>query len=237
MSTTPTLQADCRLAPATGEAPRYLVVFLHGVGANGADLMSLAVSWSSLLPQAEFISPNAPFPYSGGFVGEDSFEWFSLEDISVENREERVRAVAPILNAFLDAELARRHLSDAQLALVGFSQGTIMSLYAALRRPQPCAAVLGYSGRLSGDASLAEELQSRPRMFLLHGAEDSVIPAEELAHAAALLSANDVPHITRLIPGLGHGISVEGERLGGRFLQACLENPGVSLECLSVESA
>jgi phospholipase/carboxylesterase len=218
------LQSDYVLKPASGHKAQQLVLLLHGVGANGADLMPLAKSWSTLLPDAEFICPNAPFPYDG-LLMENAYQWFSLHDITIENREARVREAAPILNDFIDEQLAQRGLTDSELALVGFSQGTIMSLYLSLRRPHPCSALVGYSGRFPYTQSLSEELVSRPRMFLLHGTQDEVIPIGELDIALLTLKSQHVPVISYVAQGLGHSISAEEVKLGGAFLKYCFENP------------
>ncbi len=219
------VKPDYVLPPFSGKKPSQLVILLHGVGANGEDLLSLAYSWQPLLPDAEFISPNAPFAFEGGRYGDiDAYEWFSLNDITLENREERVRAVAPLLDQFIDEALAKRGLTDDQLALVGFSQGTIMSLYTSIRRARPCAGVLGYSGRFADAAHLADEIRSRPRIFLLHGTADSVIPVSEMHEAETILKAYDIPVITKAFPGLPHSINEEGIVLGGQFLAFCLKN-------------
>lgn len=230
------LSADYIVPPSSGEAPKSLVLLLHGVGANGEDLLPLATHWAGLLPDALFISPNALQPYDGGFPG--AYQWFSLDDITPENREQRVREAAPLLNEFIDSQLATYGLDDSRLILVGFSQGTIMSLFVALRRMQPCAGLLGYSGRLAGAAALSQELVSRPRTLLIHGTADSVIPLSELHLADRALGAAGVP--VRAVPmlGVGHTISYEGEMLGGQFLQYCLSVPhALGLDAFNPQAA
>src|SRR5215469_5079921 len=143
--------------PASGGAPRQLVILLHGLGADGNDLIGLAPYWAPLLPEAEFVSPDAPFPCDMAPFGR---QWFSLQDRSPAAILAGVRASAPILDAFLDDALAARELAPAQLALVGFSQGTMMSLYVAPRRTAPVAGVVGYSGALVGTDALAQEIHS-----------------------------------------------------------------------------
>jgi phospholipase/carboxylesterase len=201
--------------PAAGGAPRQLVVLLHGYGADGNDLIGLAPYWSRLLPNAQFLSPHAPFPCDMGF----GRQWFSLYDRSPASIQAAVRAAAPILDAFLDDALAARGLTDARLALVGFSQGTMMSLHNGLRRPAAPAAIVGYSGRLTDSASLAAEIRARPTVLLVHGDADEMVPPDSLPHAAAALTALGVPVEQLLRPGLGHGIDEEGLRRGGDFLR------------------
>jgi phospholipase/carboxylesterase len=205
--------------PFNGGAPRRLVVLLHGLGADGNDLIGLAPVWAPLLPDAEFVSPNAPYPLDMGPFGR---QWFSLQVRTPETILGGVRASAPILDAFLDEALAVRSLGPEALALVGFSQGTMMALYVGLRRAQAPAAILGYSGVLVGPEFLAGEIRARPPVFLVHGDADEVVPVRALATAETTLKAVGVKVETLLRPGLGHGIDEEGLRRGGAFLQASL---------------
>jgi len=145
-------------------------------------------------------------------------QWFSLSDRRPEIIAAGVRASAPLVNRFLDEELARRDLADDALALMGFSQGTMMALHVALRRAKPCAAVLGYSGMLAGPETLAVEITARPPVLLVHGERDEVVPAGAMPLAAAALTAAGVPVQSHLRPGLGHGIDEDGIALGLDFL-------------------
>jgi len=133
-----------RLEPRSGRA-RQLVVFLHGYGADGNDLIEIGRAWQGLLPDAAFASPHAPRPCGQAPTGR---EWFPLTSRNPDERWTRVNEAAPILDRFLDAELSRRNLPPSALALVGFSQGTMMSLHVGLRRPVAPAGIVGYSGML-----------------------------------------------------------------------------------------
>ncbi|HLF58987.1 MAG TPA: prolyl oligopeptidase family serine peptidase [Alphaproteobacteria bacterium] len=201
--------------PVSKGPARQLVVLLHGVGADGNDLIGLAPHLAEVLPHAAFISPNAPERYDMAPFG---YQWFTLMDRRPEALDQGVRKAAPVLDAFLDAELEKFQLDDGALALVAFSQGTMTALYTALRRPKPCAAVVGYSGALLGVENLASEIKSRPPVLLIHGDQDPVVPFAALAHAAAALAANGVPVEHHARPGLGHGIDGPGLALGARFL-------------------
>ncbi len=209
-----------RLEPRSGKA-KQLVVFLHGYGADGNDLIALGQEWQELLPEAAFVSPHAPEPCAGAPMGR---QWFELTFRSLDERWRGVNKARPALDAFLDAELARRNLGPESLALVGFSQGTMMSLHVALRRPQPLAAVVGYSGiyvtpeSADGPDKAKTEIVSRPPVLLVHGAQDDLIPAQALFVSANLLAAAEVPVEWHLSPGVGHGIDGEGLRHGGSFL-------------------
>ena len=205
--------------PAVGGKPKRLVILLHGLGADGNDLIGLAPYWARLLPEAEFVSPNAPFPCDMAPYG---YQWFSAQDRSPAAVLAGVRAAAPMLDAFIDEALAARGLGDADLALVGFSQGTMMSLFVGLRRAQPAAGILGFSGRLLAPELLVNELRSRPRVLLVHGAEDPLVPYASLAAAEAALKEAGVPVETLTCPGIGHSIDENGLRRGGMFLRDVL---------------
>ncbi|MGA2124934.1 MAG: dienelactone hydrolase family protein [Xanthobacteraceae bacterium] len=207
-----------RIEPRSGRASR-LVVFLHGYGADGNDLIEIGRAWQKAMPEAAFVSPHAPEPCGMAPVGR---QWFALTMRDPGERWTGVNKAAPVLNAFLDAELGRRNLTERALALVGFSQGTMMALHVGLRRKQPPAAILGYSGLLvlPGDepAAIASEITGHPPVLLIHGDSDDLIPAEALFQSAQGLAALDIPVEWHLSQGVGHGIDGEGLRHGGEFL-------------------
>jgi phospholipase/carboxylesterase len=207
------------LPPASGGRPSRLVILLHGLGADGNDLIGLAPHWAPLLPTAEFLSPNAPFPCDMAPYG---YQWFSAQDRSPSAVLAGVRAAAPFLQAFIDDALAERGLDEADLALVGFSQGTMMSLFVGLRRAKPVAGIVGFSGRLLAPELLAEELRSQPRMLLVHGTDDPLVPYESLGIAEAALEGAGVPVETLTCDGIGHSIDENGLRRGGSFLKDVL---------------
>jgi len=205
--------------PASGAEPGRLVVLLHGLGADGNDLIGLAPYWAPLVPEAEFLSPNAPFECDMAPYG---YQWFSSLDRRPAAVLAGVRAAAAILDRFLDAALTERGLGAGALALVGFSQGAMMSLFVGLRRARPIAGILGYSGRLLAPELLENELRSRPRVLLVHGTADPLVPYESLATAQAALAAAGVPIDILTCPGIGHAIDEAGVRRGGEFLNEVL---------------
>ena len=212
-----------RLAPRSGTA-KHLVVFLHGYGADGNDLIEIGRAWQGLLPDAAFVSPHAPRPCGQAPMGR---EWFPLTFRNVEERWDGVNMAAPVLNAFLDAELKRNNLPGSTLALVGFSQGTMMALHVGLRRAAAPAAIVGYSGMLVvpenvAPEQFAAEITSRPPVLLVHGDSDDLIPVQALFHAAQGLAALGIPAEWHVSPGVGHGIDQEGLRQGGEFLSRFL---------------
>lgn len=204
--------------PASGKV-RRLVVLLHGLGADGSDLIGIAPIWAELLPDCEFISPDAPFPCDMGPFGR---QWFSLQERTPEAILAGVRGSAPILDAFLDEAMASRGLDPSHLALVGFSQGTMMALYVGLRREAKVAAIVGYSGVLVGAERLEHELRSAPPVLLVHGDADEIVPVKAHPAAVAALKRQGVPVEALIHPGLGHGIDEDGLRRGGTFLRAHL---------------
>jgi phospholipase/carboxylesterase len=205
--------------PASGGKPSRLVILLHGLGADGNDLIGLAPHWARLLPDAEFLSPNAPFPCDMAPYG---YQWYSSQDRNPEAALAGVRAAATILDAFIDDALAKRGLDGKDLALVGFSQGTVMSLYVGFRRSKAVAGIVGFSGRLLAPELLASELRSRPRTLLVHGTDDPLVPYGSLAEAETALKGAGVPVETVTSVGIGHSIDEEGLRRGGLFLKEVL---------------
>jgi phospholipase/carboxylesterase len=208
-----------RLEPRSGTAKK-LVVFLRGYGADGNDLIELGRVWQPLLPDAAFVSPHAPEPCAGAPMGR---QWFELTFRNPDERWRGVNAAGPILDRFLDAELARRKLPATALALVGFSQGTMMALHVGLRRAKPPAAIIGYSGLLvlpegAEAKSIAPQIKSRPPVLLVHGDRDEVIPVQALLQATQDLAELEVPAEWHISSGIGHGIDQEGLRHGGEFL-------------------
>jgi phospholipase/carboxylesterase len=208
-----------RLAPASGPA-RQLVVFLHGYGADGNDLIEIGRAWQPLLPHAAFVSPHAPEPCGQAPVGR---QWFALTFRDPDERWVGANKAAPVLERFLDAELNRHKLPPSALALVGFSQGTMMALHVGLRRAVPPAAIVGYSGLLvtppDGNLdTLAAEIKSRPPVLLVHGDRDDLIPPQALFQSVQALAALGISAEWHISPGIGHGIDAEGLRHGGEFL-------------------
>lgn len=204
-----------RFGPAAGGAARQLVVLLHGWGADGNDLIGLAPYMARLLPHAAFVSPHGPEPCDANPMGR---QWFSLNDRSASQMRLGAETVAPSIDAFIDEELSRLGLADEVLALVGFSQGTMMALHVAPRRARPCAAVVGYSGMLLAPDALAAQVRARPPVLLVHGEDDPVVPVAALAAAVDGLSAAGIAVEWHRRPGVQHGIDEFGLTAGAEFL-------------------
>jgi phospholipase/carboxylesterase len=204
-----------RLAPAAGGAPRQLVVFLHGFGADGNDLIGLGREWARLLPHAAFVSPNAPEPCGMAPMGR---QWFDLTLGDMAAIASGVKRAAPALDAFLDAELAHHNLPARALGLVGFSQGTMMALAVGLARNPAPAAIVGYSGALATVEALPTP-GGGPAILLVHGDMDELIPVDAMLIAREALAQAGLPVEWHIAQGIGHGIDGEGMRLGGEFLK------------------
>lgn len=202
--------------PASGNPAKQLVIFLHGLGADGQDLISLSQFFAEELPDAMFISPNAPFPCDMAPYG---YQWFSMQNRSPQVMFEGIRKAAPVLNHFIDTQLAALNLLDKDLMMIGFSQGTMTGLHVALRRLNPCAAFVGFSGALLGEETLSAEIKSRPPVCLIHGDRDEVVPFAAMGRAEAALKRADVPVETHTRPYLSHGIDPEGIETAVKFIR------------------
>ncbi|MEP3440437.1 MAG: alpha/beta fold hydrolase [Sulfitobacter sp.] len=208
-----------RREPVSGET-RSVVVFLHGYGANGADLLGLADPLSEHLPDTLFIAPDAPESIPGMPNG---YEWFPIPWIDGSSEEESARGMAQAvddLNAYLDALMVDEDVLPEQVVLFGFSQGTMMSLHVAARREDEVAGVVAISGRLLNPESLADEAVSRPPIMLIHGDQDDVVPPQSLPEAAeALQEAGWKDVFAHVMKGTGHGIAPDGLSVALAFMR------------------
>lgn len=202
-------------APASGGAPKQLVILCHGVGSDGQDLIGLAPYFAKVLPDAQFICPNAPYPFDLASVG---YQWFSLENPTPQSRLEGTQAAAPILNAFIDSQMQMHGLTDKDVALIGFSQGSMMSLHVGVRRLKPLACILAYSGALISPELLATEVKSQPPVLMMHGSIDEVVPPESLYEGVAALQAAGIKTKGEMVPNLGHSLNDKSILEGMAFL-------------------
>lgn len=202
--------------PASGGAPDRIVVLLHGLGADGRDLIGLAPALAPAVPGAVFVSPDAPFPCDMAPMGR---QWFSLQEWTPESILNGVRQAAPVLQSYIEGQLQKYGLTADRLALCGFSQGTMMSLYVGPRYPQPVAGVLGYSGALVWEDDVSAAGLHKIPVCLVHGNADPVVPVFAYVHARDRLEKEGFPVEGHMIPGLMHGIDPSGIGAGKRFLQ------------------
>jgi phospholipase/carboxylesterase len=210
----PTLEA-IHWGPASKAKPKQLVVLCHGLGADAFDLIDLAPSWQHACPDALFASVHAPFQHDSGF----GRQWWSVADRSPPMVEAGARMAAAYLHGFIDAELSRLGLPGEAYALMGFSQGAMISLFTGLRRPVAPRAILAFSGALIAPETLAAELTNRAPVLLVHGEADEAVPVARSHEAEAALVAAGVPVAAHYIPRLGHGIDETGISAGALALQ------------------
>ena len=195
-----------------------LVIFLHGYGADGADLLGLADPLAPHLPRTAFVAPDAPEPCVGTPFGR---QWFPIPWLDGSSEAASAASLAlssEDLNRYIDAAMAANGVGPEATALVGFSQGTMMALDVALRRAAPLAGVVGFGGRLLRPETLAAQITARPPVLLIHGDADPVVPYADLARAAAGLTAAGVSVVSHTSRGVGHGIAPDGLSLALRFL-------------------
>jgi len=208
-----------RKEPHSGDT-RSAVVFLHGYGANGADLLGLADPLAEHLPDTLFVAPDAPENCAGSPFG---YQWFPIPWIDGSSEEESSRGMQQAvedLNAFLDALMVDEDLLPEQVCLFGFSQGTMMSLHVAPRREDPVAGIVAFSGRLLEPELLADEVQSRMPILLVHGDQDDVVPVQSLPQAAeALQNAGFSDVYAHVMKGTAHGIAPDGLSVAMAFIR------------------
>jgi phospholipase/carboxylesterase len=204
-----------RWGPAAKMAPKQLVVLCHGLGADGHDLIDLAPTWAHALPDALFISIDAPFPHDSGM----GRQWWSVADRSPAAMDAGVRRAARYLSTFVDMELSTLGLPEDAYALMGFSQGAMTVLFTGLRRPSAPRAILAFSGALIAPDRLAAELANRAPVLLVHGEADDVVPVQRSREAEVALRTANVPVETVFVPRLGHGIDDTGLAMGALALQ------------------
>lgn len=207
-----------RWGPREGKAGQ-LVVLIHGLGADGHDLIDLAPHWGRTLPQAAFVAPDGPEPCDHGF----GRQWFSVADRTPARMLAGVSAAAAVLGPFIDAELARLGLGPGDYALMGFSQGAMTVLEAGLCGALPeVGCLLAYSGGMIGADRLGERLAAKPAVLLVHGEADEVVPVAASRAAESALAAAGVPVRALYRPGLGHGLDEVGLAAGAEVLRAVL---------------
>lgn len=216
---------DHRLQPLSGRAPTAAVILLHGLGDSGAGLIDLGVAWRELLPDAVFVAPDAPQPCDMAPFG---YQWFSLQDRSPAAILRGVQQAAPVLNHYIDSIVAHYQLTEQRVALVGFSQGTMMSLYIGPRRAKALGGILGYSGALIGSETLLTETQSKPPVLLVHGMQDDVVPFAAMRHAELSLKTAGIAVQSLPCPHLAHSIDQAGLRAGAQFLRKIFIETGTS---------
>lgn len=204
------------LQPRSGGPPKNIVLLLHGFGSSGTDMISLAPQWQDALPDTLFLAPHAP--ERCGMMAR-GYQWWGLSGFAPSALAAGAALAAPAIDAFIDRKLAQYDLTDADLALVGFSQGTMMALHIGLRRPGRVAAVVGYSGLLTSAAELAHRQFAKPPVLLVHGTADPVVPIAALHMSESELKRLGVDVTTHISHGVAHSVDPVGLRLGRDFVK------------------
>lgn len=196
-----------------------VVVFVHGYGADGADLLGLADPLAPHLPGTAFYAPDAPEACTINPAGRQWFSIPTMDGTSPVQAQAGLMRASEDLDGFLETVLAQEGLTPDRLVLVGFSQGTMLSLHLAPRRAVPIAGVVGFSGRLLVPERLAAETRSRPPILLAHGDSDMMVPFSDMRLAAEALRAGGFDVATHVMRGTGHGISPDGLSVALAFLR------------------
>lgn len=204
--------------PLAGGAPDALVVLLHGIGANGEDLIGLADALAPQFPHAAFHAPDAPHPYAEAGFG---YQWFPREPESA--RRDGVREASAVVNSHVDDLLDARGLDSRRCVLIGFSQGCMAALHAAPRMERPIGGVVGFSGALLYAETLRDEARSKPPFLLAHGGADIIVPPTATADASQALAGLGFEVEAHILPGLGHGVDARGLELAAQFMERVLE--------------
>jgi len=204
------------VSPLSKNKPRQVIVLCHGYGGDGKNISTLAINWQRFLPDAIFLCPNAPEVCTDNPQG---YQWFDMTSEKEEMMFEKSLAAEEKLNTFLDQVVNNFQLESSNLALVGFSQGCMMSIQAGLKRKEQINCIIGYSGKVINQKHLLENINSKPKIFLMHGANDTIVSPTHLLEAKEYLKKCGLKIKTKLFKNCEHNIPVEGTSLGLVFLK------------------
>ena len=204
------------VSPLSKNKPRQAIILCHGYGGDGKDISALAISWQRFLPDAVFLCPNAPEVCADNPQG---FQWFDLISEDKEIILEKSLIAEEKLNTFLDQVSNNFQLEPFNLALVGFSQGSMIGIQVALKKKEQINCLIGYSGKVINQKHLSDNINSKPKIFLMHGANDTIVPPTYLLEAKAYLKKHGINTKTKMFKNCEHKIPVEGSSLGLGFLK------------------
>ena len=207
------------ILPLNKVKPEQVIVLCHGYGGDGKDISVLAINWQRFLPNAIFLSPNAPEVCK---INPNGFQWFDLDSDQDKIILEKSLIAEEKLSMFLDEVLNNYNLTPQNLALVGFSQGCMMGIQVGLKRQSEINCLIGYSGKIINKKHLSENINSKPKIFLMHGANDTIVPPTNLLEAKEYLNNQGLKIKTKLFKNCDHKIPVEGTSLGLAFLRKYL---------------
>ena len=204
------------VSPLSKNKPRQAIILCHGYGGDGKDISALAINWQRFLPDAVFLCPNAPEVCA---VNPQGFQWFDLASEDKEIILEKSLIAEEKLNTFLDQVSNNFQLEPFNLALVGFSQGSMIGIQVALKRKEQINCLISYSGKVINQEHLSDNINSKPKIFLMHGANDIIVPPTYLLEAKEYLKKHDINTKTKMFKNCEHKIPVEGSSLGLGFLK------------------
>ncbi len=204
------------ILPLSKDSPRQAIILCHGYGGDGKDISTLAINWQRFLPDAIFLCPNAPETCT---INPTGYQWFDLGSDNEEIILEKSLKAEKNLNTFIDQVLNNFKLGSENLALVGFSQGSMMILQTALKREEKINCLLGYSGKIINQKHLSENIKTKPKIFLMHGQNDTIVPPTHLLESKEYLARHGVKIKIKLFKNCEHRIPVEGTSLGLEFLR------------------
>ena len=204
------------ISPLSKNKPRQAIILCHGYGGDGKDISGLATNWQRFLPEAIFLCPNAPEVCS---VNPQGYQWFDLTSEKEEVILEKSLVAEDKLNIFLDQIFDNFQLEPFNLALVGFSQGCMMSLQVGIKKKQQINCLIGYSGKVINQKHLSNNINSKPKIFLMHGENDTIVPATHLLEAKEYLKKHGINAKIKMFKNCEHKIPVEGTSLGLSFLK------------------
>ena len=204
------------ISPFSKNKPQQVIVLCHGYGGDGKDISTLAINWQRFLPEAIFLCPNAPEICA---VNPQGYQWFDLSSDKEELILEKSLIAEEKLNTFIDQILNNFQLEPNNLALVGFSQGCMLSIQIALKKKKQISCLIGYSGKVINQKHLSDNIHSKPKIFLMHGANDTLVPPTHLLEAKEYLVKHGLKIKTKMFKDCEHRIPVEGVSLGLGFLK------------------
>jgi len=204
------------IPPLSKNKPRQAIVLCHGYGGDGKDISALAIHWQRFLPEAIFLCPNAPEVCS---INPQGYQWFDLTTEKEEVILEKSLIAEEKLNTFLDQVFDNLQLESSNLALVGFSQGCMMSIQVGLKREKKINCLIGYSGKVINQKHLSNNINSKPKIFLMHGENDTIVSPTYLLEAKEYLKKHGINVKTKMFKNCEHTIPVEGSSLGLEFLK------------------
>tara|TARA_Y100000590_G_scaffold62475_1_gene66837 strand:- start:621 stop:1277 length:657 start_codon:yes stop_codon:yes gene_type:complete len=204
------------IEPISKNKPRQAIILCHGYGGDGKDISTLAIGWQRFLPDAIFLCPNAPEVCSDNPQG---FQWFDLTSEKEETILEKSLIAEEKLGIFLDQVFNNLQIEYSNMALVGFSQGCMMSIQVGLKKKEQINCIIGYSGKVINQEHLSNNINSKPKTFLMHGADDTIVPVTHLLEAKEYLNKHGLKIKTKIFKNCEHKIPVDGSSLGLAFLK------------------